>query len=123
MNITWNRLFTIRLVLWNDVGTRSSITPVTWPCWSTVRLVHRDTCDPGYASSVHQRSLLWVDVAAGGVQLDRREALPPPEPRAVADLGAGLDRRLRLTVTQPPSLNDGEPSVPTRNGEGCRVDL
>ena len=41
----------------------------------------------------------------------------------MADLGAGLDRRLRLTVFHLRSLNDGEPSMPSRNGEGCRVDL
>jgi len=58
-------------------------------------------------------SPLWLDVVAGGVQLDRREALPPPEQGAVADLGAGLDRRLRLTGAQARSLNDGEPSMPS----------
>lgn len=119
--ITWHRLFTIRPVLWNDAGTRSSITPVTWPCWSTARLVHRDACDPGVRLVCALTIPLWVDVVAGRVRLERREALPPPGQGAVSDLCAGLDRLRRLTVTQRPSLNDGEPSMPSRNGEGSRL--
>ncbi len=108
-------------LLWNDAGTRSSITPVTCPCWSTARLVHRDACDPGVRLVCALTIPLWVDVVAGRVRLERREALPPPGQGAVSDLCAGLDRLRRLTVTQRPSLNDGEPSMPSRNGEGSRL--